>query len=192
MHKFNIKSLEKLDNQERRKMMPPKETLMKFNIQDDGVLLDVGCGIGYFTIPAAEILKNNRVIGIDIRQEMLEAAEKRKGKLRNIEFKKSEEYVFPVDNNSIKYVFISNVIHEVEDKTKYFKEIMRVLDREGYVLIIDWEKKDMKEGPPVQDRISRGEMVEISNNFGLNVVEFIDITENHYGVKLIRDVDKDI
>lgn len=192
MHKFNIKSLEKLDNQERRKMMPPKETLMKFNIQDDGALLDVGCGIGYFTIPAAEILNNNRVIGIDIRQEMLEAAEKRKGKLSNIEFLKSEEYVFPVDNNSMKYVFISNVIHEVEDKTKYFKEIMRVLDSEGYVLIIDWKKKDMKEGPPVQDRISREEMVEIGSNLGLTPVAFIDITENHYGVKLIRDVDKGI
>lgn len=86
MHKFNIKSLEKLDNQERRKMMPPKETLMKFNIQDDGTFLDVGCGIGYFTIPAAELLKNNKAIGIDIRQEMLEAAEKRKGELSNIEF----------------------------------------------------------------------------------------------------------
>lgn len=69
---------------------------------------------------------------------------------------------------------------------------MRVLDSEGYVLIIDWEKKDMKEGPPIQDRISKEEVVEISNSFGLKVNEFIDITDNHYGVKLIRDIDKDI
>ena len=41
MHKFNIKNLEKLDNPQRRQSMPPKETLVKFNIHDKGTLLDI-------------------------------------------------------------------------------------------------------------------------------------------------------
>lgn len=32
MHKFNIKNIEKLDNPERRRTMPPEETLLKFKI----------------------------------------------------------------------------------------------------------------------------------------------------------------
>ena len=53
MHKFNIKNLEKLDNPKRRQLIPPEETLKKFNISDKGTLLDIGFGIGYFAIPAA-------------------------------------------------------------------------------------------------------------------------------------------
>ena len=46
--------------------MPPEETLKKFHIGDKGTLLDIGCGIGYFSIPAANILKQGKVIGLDI------------------------------------------------------------------------------------------------------------------------------
>ena len=70
MHKFNIKNLEKLDNPKRRKSIPPEETLRKFQIKNKGTLLDIGCGIGYFTIPAANILNQGKVIGLDIMQEI--------------------------------------------------------------------------------------------------------------------------
>ena len=77
MHKFNIKNIEKLDNPERRRTMPPEETLLKFKVQDNGALLDVGCGIGYFTVPASKLLKNNKVIGIDIVPEILDFAKEK-------------------------------------------------------------------------------------------------------------------
>lgn len=183
MHKFNIKNIEKLDNPERRKMMPPEETLLKFNIDDSGTLLDIGCGIGYFTIPAAKILKNNKVIGIDIMPEIIGIAKEKAKGLGNLHFRTSEEYNFPVENNVIKYVFISNVLHEVEDKSRYFKEIKRVLKEEGYLLIIDWEKREMKMGPPIHERISRDKMVELCNEAGFSFIENVEINENHYGLK---------
>jgi SAM-dependent methyltransferase len=113
MHKFNIKNIEKLDNPERRRTMPPEETLEKFNIKDDGVLLDVGCGIGYFTIPAAKLLKDNKAIGIDIMPEILEIAREKTEALSNIEFKVSKEYSFPVEDKSVKYVLISNCLQPI-------------------------------------------------------------------------------
>lgn len=184
MHKFNIKNIEKLDNPERRRTMPPEETLEKFNIKDDGTLLDVGCGIGYFTIPAAKILKKNKVIGIDIMPEILEVAKERADGISNIEFKESKEYSFPVENNSVKYVLISNVIHEVEDKTRYFNEIRRVLEQDGYFLIIDWDKKEMEMGPPVHERISKEKMIELCKRAGFNETESVDVSPNHYGLKI--------
>ena len=125
MHKFNIKNLEKLDNPKRRQSLPPEETLKKFDIDDKGTLLDIGCGIGYFTIPAAYILKQGKVIGLDIMSEMIDYAKDKATNIPNLEFSKSEEYSFPIQNASIDYVFISNVIHEIENKAKYFDEIRR-------------------------------------------------------------------
>ena len=184
MHKFNIKNIEKLDNLERRRTMPPEETLAKFNIKDDGALLDVGCGIGYFTIPAAKLLENNKVIGIDIVSEILEVAEERAKGISNIEFRQSEEYSFPVENSSIKYAFICNVIHEVEDKERYLNEIKRVLIESGYLLIIDWDKKEMPVGPPIQERISKDEMMQLCNSMGLKTIEDINVSSNNYGLIL--------
>lgn len=184
MHKFNIKNIEKLDNPERRRTMPPEETLEKFNIKDDGILLDVGCGIGYFTIPAAKVIKNNKVIGIDIMPEILDYAKERAEGISNIEFKESKEYSFPVEDNSVKYVLISNVIHEVEDKIKYFNEVKRVLEKDGYFLIIDWDKKEMEMGPPVHERISKDEMIELCSEAGFKLIESVEASPNHYGLKL--------
>jgi ubiquinone/menaquinone biosynthesis C-methylase UbiE len=184
MHKFNIKNIEKLDNPERRRTMPPEETLAKFNIKDEGDLLDVGCGIGYFTIPAAKLLKNNKVIGIDIMPEILDAAREKAEGISNIEFKVSKEYFFPIEDNSIKYVLISNVIHEVEDKARYFNEVYRVLKEDGYFLIIDWDKREMEMGPPVHERISKDEMIELCSKAGFKAIESINASPNHYGLKL--------
>lgn len=184
MHKFDIKNIQKLDSPARKKTMPPKETLEKFNIKDDGQLLDVGCGIGYFTIPAASLIRKNKIIGIDIVKEILEVAEDRSQGITNIEFRQCEEYSFPVENNSIKYVFACNVIHEVEDKKRYFDEINRVLKETGYLLIIEWNKKEMPVGPPINERISKEEMLELCNSIGLKYIEDVEFSANNYGLIL--------
>lgn len=184
MHKFNIKSIEKLDNPERRRTMPPEEILKKFKIKDDGILLDAGCGIGYFTIPAAKLLISNKVIGIDIMPEIIEIAKEKAEGIKNIEFKTSEEYSFPVDKESIKYILLSNVIHEIEDRKRYFAEINRVLKEEGYLLIIEWNKKEMKMGPPINERISKVEMTDLCSKTGFELTETLDISASHYGLKM--------
>jgi len=184
MHKFNIKSIEKLDNPERRRIMPPEETLLKFKVEDNGSLLDVGCGIGYFTIPAAKLLKNNKAIGIDIESKMVEIAREKAEGINNIEFKISGEYSFPIENNSVKYVLISNVIHEVENKVKYLTEANRVLEEYGYFLIIDWDKKQMDIGPPIHERISKDEMIKLCKGTGFVFVEAVNVSANHYGLKM--------
>jgi len=183
MHKFNIKKLDKLDNPQRRHSMPPEETLKKFNINNKGTLLDVGCGIGYFTIPAANILEHGKVIGLDIMSEMIEISRRKAINIPNIEFKKSEEYSFPINNDSIDYVFICNVIHEIVDKPKYFKEIQRVLKTDGFLCIIDWEKKETEMGPSVADRVSKEEMIDLLTLADFVAVEDLKINADQYGLK---------
>jgi len=183
MHKFNIKSLEKLDNPKRRQLMPPVETLKKFHIGIKGTLLDIGCGIGYFSIPAANILNQGKVIGIDIMPEMIDIAKEKAVNISNIEFIKSEEYSFPIQDASIDYIFISNVIHEIENKTKYFNEIRRVLKPNGLLCIIDWEKKETEMGPSINDRISKEEMIKTCVDANFTHLEDVIINMDHYGLK---------
>ena len=182
MHKFDIKNLEKLDNPKRRESMPPEETLKKFKIGNRGTLLDIGCGIGYFTIPAAKIITNGNAIGVDIMTEILDIAREKAGDISNIEFKKSGEYSFPVEDNSIDYVLVCNVVHEIEDKVRFFIEIKRVLKDKGCIYIIDWDKRDMKIGPPVNERISKEEVRGLAESLGCTSLEEVNINTEHYGL----------
>lgn len=184
MHKFNIKNLQKLDSPKRRQTMPPEETLRKFNISDRGTFLDIGCGIGYFTIPAANILNQGKVIGLDIMSEIIDIAKEKATNISNIEFITSEEYTFPVEDASIDYVFICTVLHEIEDKPRYFKEIKRVLKPNAFLCIIDWEKKETEVGPSVSERISKEEMIQFCALANFAHVEDININADHYGLKL--------
>lgn len=183
MHKFNIKSLDKLDNPKRRQLMPPIETLKKFQLGDKGTLLDIGCGIGYFSIPAANILNQGKVIGLDIMPEMIDIAKEKAKNITNIKFMKSEEYSFPIQDTSIDYVFISNVVHEIENKAKYFNEIRRVLKPGGLLCIIDWKKKETEMGPSINDRISKEEMIKICASANFEHLEDVFINMDHYGLK---------
>lgn len=184
MHKFNIKDIGKLDNPERRKLMPAKETLIKFGIKDDGTFLDAGCGIGYFTIPAAKIMAESKVIGTDIIAEITDIARDRAKGIKNIEFKVSNEYRLPIDDKSVKYILLSNVIHEIEDRKRYFSEIRRVLKDDGYLLIIEWDKREMKMGPPVTERISREDIINFCNMEGFILSEAVYVSSSHYGLKM--------
>ena len=183
MHKFNFKELEKLDNPSRRETMPPLETLKKFNIKENGIFLDVGCGSGYFTVAAAKLLAKGSAIGIDVLDEMLEAAAEKSKGLENIEYKKCGEYIFPINANSVDYVFLCNVLHEIVDKEKYLKEAIRVLKPEGSLCIIEWDKKPMEMGPPVEERIGVEELTSLVSSIGLVTFERIVINDSHYGLR---------
>ena len=76
-HKFDAKSKHKLDNHQRRELLPPERTLLLMGLREGDVMADIGCGIGYFTVPAADIVGNSgKVYGLDVSEEMLGDVEK--------------------------------------------------------------------------------------------------------------------
>lgn len=184
MHKFDPKNIEKLDNEERRKDMPPYEILKSFGIGEEGVFLDIGCGIGYFTIPAAKLLKGGIAIGIDILDELLEHAFERADEIENIDFRKCEEYSFPIEDKSADYAMLCNVLHEIKDKVKYLKEVKRVLKKNASLYLIEWDKNYRKSGPPVDHRITKEEIKSYCIEAGLEIIEQIHIGEKYFGLKI--------
>ena len=72
-HKFDAKNKHKLDNETRRKMLPPEQTLLSLGLKEGDIMADIGCGIGYFAVPASKIVgKSGKVFAMDILPEMLE------------------------------------------------------------------------------------------------------------------------
>lgn len=168
-HKFNVRNAGILDSPERIRFLNPENNLDEIELNREMVLADLGCGTGYFAIPASFRVK--KVFALDIRQEMLEILRDKikKDKISNIEPVLSDESSIPLPDNSIDVLFMANVFHEMEDRDSILKEGKRILKNDGKLIIIDWKKAEMDFGPPVEERLNEREVISIckSNDFEL-------------------------
>lgn len=180
--KFDAKHLEKLDNPKRRSILPPDRTIEELNLQSGQVVADVGCGIGYFTVPLAKVVgSNGKVYAIDIEPLMLEETKKRvsEEQLNNVEFVLSTENNFKIPDNIADVVFTSTVYHELETPKNFLDECRRVLKEKGELFILDWNRVEEEMGPPLH--IRKG-IKEVENDLEQNdfVVEKLKYIGNSF------------
>lgn len=169
-HKFNASNKSKLDNEWRRENIPPKSTLKELGLLESDNFADIGCGIGYFSIAAADLVsENSKIFALDISDEMLEELEKRAvvADVSNIVTIKTNEYDLKLHDEAVSFSLLVNVLHELDDKDKFIKEIKRILKEDGKIAVMEWDKKEMDMGPPLDHRISRDELKKLflDNNF---------------------------
>ena len=105
------------------------------NLKTGEIVVDLGSGAGIDAFLASREVKNSgKVIGIDFTDEMLHkatSAAKENG-FTNVEFQKGDiEDSIPVDDNSVDVAISNCVINLATDKVKTFKEIYRILKKNG-------------------------------------------------------------
>jgi ubiquinone/menaquinone biosynthesis C-methylase UbiE len=185
-HKFDISQKYKLDNPERREIMPPDKTLRDLGLAVGEIVADIGCGIGYFTFPAAAIVgSTGKIFALDISTEMLAEVQLKKAQkgIENIEVVRVAEYDLKLATGSVTFAFICNVLHEMEDLDRYIDEIQRILTDKGKLAIIEWEKKASSNGPPIGHRIGKAELVEVLKNHGFIVSTDYRLGEDYYIIR---------
>jgi SAM-dependent methyltransferase len=103
-------------------------------------VVDLGSGAGIDAFLASKLVGNKgKVIGIDITEEMLEKARKASivNNNRNIEFRKGDlEEKIPIEDNSVDVVISNCVNNLTSNKTNTFKEIYRILKKNGNARMI--------------------------------------------------------
>lgn len=187
-HKFDRNNRHKLDNEIRRKVMPPFKALEMLGFTSGMDMADIGCGIGYFSIPAAEIAAASKIYALDVYIEMLEEVEKRaiEAEVTNIRYIKVDEYDLKLEAQSVDFALLSNVLHEIEDKKRYICEIHRIIKNGGKLAIIEWEKIAGESGPPVEHRISYTEAAALLSENGFQNIVKINIGKDYYGVTAMK------
>jgi ubiquinone/menaquinone biosynthesis C-methylase UbiE len=152
-HKFDPSNIRKLDDPERRKILPPEEILKLIGLKPGDRMIDIGAGSGYFSIPAARMVGNEGLVtAVDDSGEMIKVLESRvkSSSVANIQVIQSREYDFKTEGNLYDYALLCAVLHEVEDKVRFLLEAKRVLMQGGRLAVIDWQKSRWK-----KDRLLR-------------------------------------
>ncbi|MGC2428567.1 MAG: arsenite methyltransferase [Nitrososphaeraceae archaeon] len=104
-------------------------------LKEGKTVVDLGSGAGIDCFLASKVVKESgKVIGIDFTDEMLNKARNAsiQNGFPNIEFKKGDiETGIPVEDNTVEVVISNCVINLTTDKTRTFKEIFRILKKNG-------------------------------------------------------------
>jgi ubiquinone/menaquinone biosynthesis C-methylase UbiE len=184
-HKFDAKNKHKLDNQKRRELLPSEQTLINLDLREGEIMADIGCGIGYFTIPASKIVgKNGKIFPMDISPEMLQdvAIKINENKVSNVAIILTEENDLKLKDNAVTFASISFVLHEADKKESFLNKIKRILSPDGKIAIVEWEKINGDFGPPIEHRLDRIDLIKILDKLGFTNISTIDIGENFYGL----------
>ena len=127
------------DNKLRTFFHKPEKMLSPF-IQPGYVVLDIGPGQGYFTIPMARMVgEMGKVIAIDIQEKMLEVlmAKAARQKLDNRIIAKLVDPDQPEIEYMPDFVLAFWMVHEVPDQEKFLKTVCISLKTGKYLLIAE-------------------------------------------------------
>lgn len=186
VHKFNPENRKKLNSKQRLALLPPALVLMDIGLETRTVWADIGCGTGFFTIPLAHKVK--QVYALDIRAEMLSDLSESLTQLQihNVTVLQSEESHFSLPDQLIDGVLTSLVLHEVDQPIEFFRELNRILQRSGRLVVIEWAKATTEMGPPLEHRLSIQQLDDWALTTGFIKVNSWKWSENFIGIEYCK------
>ena len=127
------------DNPLRRLIHNPEAILGSF-VRSGDTVLDVGPGMGYFTIPLAGLVgPSGRVIAADIQQKMLDALlrkARRRGVADRIQIHLSTPESIGIDQK-VDFVLAFWIVHEIANQEMFFKQIRDILNPSRGLLLAE-------------------------------------------------------
>lgn len=171
------------DDPERRKWQNPEETLKNIGLKPGFSFVDVGCGSGFFALPAAAIVgSRGRVYGVDVDSEAIDEL-KREASRRNLEnlvlkIGRAEDVI--LCERCADIVFFGIDFHDFQDQIKVLHNARKMLKPEGRLIDLDWKKEPMDVGPPSEIRFSQKKAVGLIEAASFKVETVRDSGSYHY------------
>jgi ubiquinone/menaquinone biosynthesis C-methylase UbiE len=187
MHKFDPRKRAVLDDPKRFYFENPDAILFGTGVKPGQVVADIGCGTGFFTIPLAKYVgETGKVFALDTSPTMIKELRKRTKHLKQVKPIHSHENRFPLAAESIDFVLLVNMVHELENWKLFFKEVRRVLKRGGRVCVVDFKKKKMDMGPPLKVRLTQERLREMLRLSGYRRTQPLSPLPFHNGLIAVK------
>ncbi len=126
----------------RRLMHDPKEILSPF-VKEGMVVVEPGCGMGYFTLELARLVgPRGKVVAVDLQKKMLSSLRRRLTKAslaERVEARLAIEESLGLDDRAgqADFVLAFAVVHEMLDQAAFYSQAHRVLKTGGRLLVAE-------------------------------------------------------
>ena len=117
-----------------------KKALATAGVEKGQIAADIGAGTGFIT--EALIQAGVSVIAVDQSEAMLEAMKKKFNAIKNIEYRLGEAVDLPIPDESVDHAFANMYLHHVEDPAIGIKEMVRILQPGGMLILTDLDEHD--------------------------------------------------
>ena len=126
-----------------RKLFQNPRKMLEPYVNKGMTVVDVGCAMGFFSLPLAEMVgPNGKVICVDMQERMIRSLEKRarkaglSGRIKTIV---CHDDSLDLDDikEKIDFALACAVVHEVSDAVRFFSEIHKAMKPTGRLLVAE-------------------------------------------------------
>ncbi len=151
-----------LEDPQRDAYQKPHEVIHALNLKSGEMIADIGAGSGYFTFHLARhVGDKGKVYAVDVSPEMILHVNRRIRELKanNIVTLLADPDDPLLPDQSVNRFFICDVWHHIDNQAKYLSLMKRMLKPGGEIVMIDFHKKELPVGPPMNMKIAREDVI---------------------------------
>jgi len=163
-----------LEDPQRDVYQKPHEVIMALGLREGETVADIGAGSGYFTFRlASPVGEKGRIYAVDTSPDMIMHMNRRirDMKLRNIVTVLSAPDDPLLMDGSIDRFFICDTWHHIQNQAQYLALMKKMLKPGGQVIMIDFQKRELPVGAPMEMKIAREDLVQQMESNGFKLVK---------------------
>ncbi len=157
-----------------RKLFHNPGKIFSGHIKEGMTVMDVGCGMGYFSIGMAKLVgATGKIIAVDLQQKMLDVMHRRarrSGVADRIMPHRCEADTIGI-REPVNFILAFWMVHEVSDKDYFFEQLRSLLAPKGKILIAEPKMHVTAE--------ALDKTIEIAQNNGLRCCDRPEIRFSH-------------
>ncbi len=165
----------------------PTEVLKQVGLKVGQWVADLGCGGGYFVLPAARMVGDEgRVYGVDVLKTALSSlgSKVRLYNLTNVQLVWGNVEVYGgskgIQDHSVDVVLLVQLLSQTAKRKEALKEADRIAKHNGQLVVVDWKSDSLSFSPIKKNYIAPDEVKSLASASYLKFDREIEVGPYHY------------
>ena len=179
--------LEKLEGPDREAWQKPDQLVAALRLRPGDVACDVGAGPGYLALRMARAVGTRGAVqAIDVEPRMVEALRRRArlAGMKNVRAILADPGRGALPPRRCHLILIVNAFHHFPDGAGYLRRLAGRLVPGGRIVNVDFHRREMPVGPPLEHTVSRADFLAVASEAGLERIRERRFLPYQYFVEL--------